>query len=145
MDALALLQAESACRNLIVSAAQAVDAQDYEAFVALFAADATLVRPGGHVLRGHSEILAAYTSKPANRITHHLVCNHQVRITGPNMAESRCKVLLYATDKTRELTPQGRLADPTHQVGVMQDTLIQTEQGWRIQHRQAWFEVFLST
>ena len=143
MDLLQLLQAEKACRDVVLSAAQAVDQQQYEALVALFTEDATLVRPGGALLRGRSEILAAYMSKDPNRITHHLVCNHQVTFSDSGMAESRCKVLLYASHKHRDLTPQGRLADPTHQVGVIVDTLSLTEQGWKIQNRNAWFELLI--
>ncbi len=52
MDALALLQAEKDCRDLIVAAAQAVDEQAYDTLVQLFTEDATLVRPGGTALRG---------------------------------------------------------------------------------------------
>jgi len=143
MDFLELLQAEKACRDVVLSAAQAVDQQHYEILVSLFTEDATLIRPGGATLRGHSEILAAYMSKDPNRITHHLICNHQVTLSGSRMAESRCKVLLYASHKDRDLIPQGRLADPTHQVGVIVDTLSLTEQGWKIQNRNAWFELLI--
>ena len=41
MDFLQLLQAEKACRDVVLSAAQAVDQQQYEALVALFTEDAT--------------------------------------------------------------------------------------------------------
>jgi len=47
LDALALLQAEKACRDVIVAAADAVDQQNYLALVDLFTDDASLVRPGG--------------------------------------------------------------------------------------------------
>lgn len=143
MDFLELLHAEKACRDVVLSAAQAVDQQHYETLISLFTEDATLIRPGGATLRGHSEILAAYMSKDTNRITHHLICNHQVTFSDSGMAESRCKVLLYASHKDRDLTPQGRLADPTHQVGVISDTLTLTNQGWKIQNRNAWFELLI--
>ena len=41
------LLAKQACREVVLQAADAVDAQNYDAFVALFTEDATLVRPGG--------------------------------------------------------------------------------------------------
>jgi ketosteroid isomerase-like protein len=144
MDALALLQAEKACRNLILAAADAVDQQAYETLVQLFTPDAVLVRPGGVELRGRAEILTSYASKDPNRLTHHLVCNHQVRVTPSGVAESRCKVLLYVSDLRQEVTPQGRLTDRKHQVGTIVDALVLTDAGWRIHRRNAWFDLFSS-
>lgn len=141
-DVSALL-AKQACREVVLQAADAVDAQDYDAFVALFTEDATLVRPGGPELKGRAEILQAYRSKDPHRMTHHLICNHQVTLTEPNKASSRCKVLLYASDQRRELTPKGRLADAQQMAGVIQDALILTPEGWRIQSRHAWFELLI--
>lgn len=141
MDALALLQVENACKDVVLAAADAVDQQQYEAFVALFAEDATLTRPGGAALQGHADILAAYRSKDSQRLTHHLICNHRVTVLSPTLAESQCKVLLYATDKRREATPQGREADPGHQIGTIMDRLTLTDKGWKIQNRQAWFDL----
>ena len=145
MDALALLQAEQACRDLIVAAADAVDQQAYETLVQLFSQDAVLVRPGGVELRGRAEILASYASKDPNRLTHHLVCNHQVQVAPSGVAESRCKVLLYVSDKRREVTAQGRLADPKFQVGTIQDALVLTDAGWKIHKRTAWFDLFFES
>ena len=79
MDALALLQAEKECRDLVLAAAEAVDQQDYETLVQLFTEDATLVRPGGSELRGRAEIFTSYASKDPYRVTHHLVCSHRCR------------------------------------------------------------------
>jgi len=143
MDALALIQAESACRDLILMAADAVDQQNYAALVALFCEDAILVRPGGNALQGRSEILASYSLKDPNRMTQHLVCNHRVQVSssGKN-AHSHCKVLLYVSDKNRTLTPRGRVADASHQVGTIADELVLTADGWRIQKRNAWFDLF---
>lgn len=142
MDALAQLSAESACRELIVSAADAVDRQDYDALVQLFTDDATLVRPGGHALRGRAEIFQSYTAKDPNRLTYHLVCNHHVKVLANDTAQSRCKVLLYVTDKTSAMTPQGRLADRKHQIGTLEDELLLTPEGWKIHRRTAWFDVY---
>ena len=141
MDVLALLETEKACRDVVLSAANAVDQQQYETLVSLFTEDATLTRPGGAALRGHAEILAAYRAKDPSRLTHHLICNHQVTVLSSMLAESQCKVLLYATDQSRDVTVQGRLADAVHQVGTIVDTLTLTDKGWKIQNRQAWFDL----
>ena len=137
-----VLQIEKHCRDLIVSAADAVDRQAYEAFVALFVPDAMLIRPGGIKLHGRHEILASYQNKDPNRLTHHLICQHHIQVDSPQVAQSRCKVLLYSSHRERELTPKGRLADAQHQIGVMEDTLVLTDTGWKIQTRHAWFELF---
>ena len=143
LNDLAALLAKQACREVVLQAADAVDAQDYDAFVALFTEDATLVRPGGPELKGRAEILHAYRSKDPHRMTHHLICNHQVTLTEPNKASSRCKVLLYASDQRRELTPKGRQADAQQMAGVIEDVLVLTAEGWLIQSRQAWFELLI--
>ena len=143
LNDVAALLAKQACREVVLQAADAVDAQDYDAFVALFTEDATLVRPGGPELKGRAEILQAYRSKDPHRMTHHVICNHQVALTEPNKASSRCKVLLFASDERRELTPKGRLADAQQMAGVIEDALVLTAAGWQIQNRQAWFELLI--
>lgn len=138
----AQLQAKEACRDLILAAADAVDQQDYTALVALFSDDAVLVRPGGVALQGRSEILASYASKDPNRLTQHLVCNHRIQVSASGQtAYSRCRVLLYVSDKRLEEKPQGRLANPNHQIGTMEDELVQTQHGWKIAKRTAWFDL----
>ena len=140
MDALAQLQAQSQCRDLLVQAAEAVDLQHHEAFAACFTEDATLQRPGGAPLLGRAAILASYAQKNPDRLTQHLLCNHRVRLESEGVAESVCKVLLYVSDRQRPLDAQGRAADAQHHVGVFQDRLLLTPEGWRIANRQAWFE-----
>ena len=142
---LAALLAKQACRDVVLQAAEAVDAQNYDAFVGLFTEDASLVRPGGSVLRGRAEILQAYRNKDSHRLTHHLICNHQVTLTAPDKASSRCKVLLYASDQRRELTPKGRQADSQQMAGEIEDEMVLTSEGWQIHSRQAWFELLIQS
>jgi ketosteroid isomerase-like protein len=137
------LQAKDACRDLILAAADAVDQQDYKALVELFCEDAVLVRPGGAALHGRAEILASYALKDPNRLTHHMVCNHRIHIfESGQTAHSRCRVLLYVSDKRLEVSIQGRLANANHQIGTIEDELVQTKVGWKISKRTAWFDVF---
>ena len=141
MDALALWLAERQCRHLVMAAAEAVDHQQYQAFVDCFTEDAVLQRPGGEPLSGHGAILASYASKSPDRLTQHLLCNHRVTVDPSGWAESSCKVLLYVSDRRRPLLPAGRLADASHHVGQFLDRLVQTADGWRLQHSKAWFEM----
>jgi len=140
---MATLLAKQACREVVMQAAEAVDAQNYGAFVALFTEEATLVRPGGPVLTGRAEILQVYRNKDPHRMTHHLICNHLVTLTAEDKAASRCKVLLYASDQRRELTSKGRQADAQQMAGVIEDALVLTDEGWKIQGRHAWFELLI--
>lgn len=91
MDALALLQAESQCRHLIIAAAEAVDGQQYEAFVDCFTEDAVLQRPGGVPLAGRAAILASYALKSPDRLTQHLLCNHRVVVDPSGWASRLAK------------------------------------------------------
>lgn len=142
-DSWVQLQAKEACRDLILAAADAVDQQDYLALVALFCEDAVLVRPGGVSLQGRAQIFDAYAQKDPNRLTHHLVCNHRIHLSASGeSARSRCKVLLYVSDKREPMGTQGRMAHANHQIGTLEDTLVKTETGWKIGKRTAWFDVF---
>ena len=143
-DAMAELLAEKHCREAVLAAARAVDAQDYAALVALFTEDATLVRPGGEPLQGKAAILASYASKSPDRLTCHVVSNHSVQLQGTDLAVSQCTVQLYATDKRAPLTARGRAAEPVVLLGQIADRLVRTGQGWRIQERRAWFDMHLS-
>ena len=105
------LQAEKACRDIVLSAARAVDDQDYRALAALFAPDGELVRPGGTPLVGPEAILASYAAKDPERLTRHIVCNHQVTVDSDAAARSSCVVILWTSQRSEELTPRGRLAD----------------------------------
>lgn len=137
---LEVLLADKQCRDLVLAAVHAVDCQDYDAFVACLTIDANVVRPGGSVLVGRSEILASYKAKHPSRLTKHVVCNHAIDVQTSDSAVSRCTVLLYVGDASRPSTPQGRPADAAHQVGQIVDQLVRTPEGWKIQQRNAWFD-----
>ncbi|MEY4737374.1 MAG: hypothetical protein RL302_1693 [Pseudomonadota bacterium] len=145
MKSLAVLQAEAACRELVLQAAQAVDSSDYAGFVALFFPDGVLVRPDGSKLQGREAIVQAYQARDPNRLTQHLVSNQQVEVNqATGTAVARCKVLLWSGQRSAVETPKGRPADAMAQVGEMVDEMALTPEGWRIRTRQARF-IFYST
>lgn len=145
MTSLAALVAEAECRNLVLLAAQAVDSGDGGGFAAMFLPEGVLVRPDGSELRGRDAIEQAYRARDPNRLTEHLICNHRIEVdVAAGTAVSRCKVLLWCSEHTAELTPKGRLASAMTQVGEMLDMLQHTPEGWRIRSRQARFVLYRS-
>ena len=142
MDDLQRLLAEAACRDLVIAAADAADSQDWPRLAACFAADATLVRPGGVELRGREAILASYAGKDPDRLTQHLISNQSVAMTADGSVACRSKVLLWSGRLSDALTPKGRPADALQQVGEFVDRMVATPEGWRIAHRVASFQFF---
>lgn len=145
MKSLAVLQAEAACREVVLKAAQAVDSGDYAGFATLFCPDGVLVRPDGSKLQGREAIVRAYQARDPDRLTQHLVSNQQVEVNqATGTAVARCKVLLWSGQRSAVETPKGRPADAMAQVGEMVDEMALAPEGWRIRTRQARF-IFYST
>ncbi len=142
LDPLERLLAEKACRDLVLAAARAEDAQDYRALAGLFADDGELVRPGGEPLRGPQAVFESYAAKDPQRLTQHLVTNHEVEVLSATTARSYCRVILWASRREEPLTARGRRADATEQVGEIDDELTLTPEGWRIARRSARFTMF---
>jgi uncharacterized protein (TIGR02246 family) len=143
MKSLALLQAQAACREVVLQAAQAVDSGDYDSFAALFLPDGVLVRPDGSKLQGREAIVQAYRARDPDRLTQHLVSNQQVEVNEvTGTAVARCKVLLWSGRRSAIETAKGRPADAMAQVGEMVDEMALTPEGWRIRRRQARFILY---
>jgi uncharacterized protein (TIGR02246 family) len=143
---LTLSQAQQ-CRDLIILAAHLQDSRDLAAFAACFAPDGVLVRPSGEPLKGLAAIEAAYRARDPQRITQHLVMNQRVEALDPDAsgalkARVHSKVLLWSSHDSKELTPKGRQADPTQQIGEFEDILVFHGPSWRIARRQASFLLF---
>lgn len=83
------LLARQACMDLVLRAAAFADAGDAQALAQLFAEDGQLQRPGGEVLGGRTAIAAAYSRRPAGRMTRHLVTNTLVELQGPDRASAQ--------------------------------------------------------
>lgn len=141
-DPLEKLLAEQACRQVVLAAARAVDERDWAGLVNLFADDGTLVRPDGTLLQGREAIQAAYAARDPQRITRHLVCNHEIEVGSDGTARSWCAVLLWTGRESDTLTPKGRPADALQQVGHIDDRLRLTAEGWRITARRAAFTLY---
>lgn len=133
------LLAEQACRDLVLRAAAATDAQRHDDFAALFAEDGVLVRPGAQPLQGRAAIAESYRSRPPGRITRHLVSNTLVVLASPTAARASSCVLLWSGRASDAAGPFGRPAHERQVVGEFDDRFVLTPQGWRIARRSASF------
>lgn len=135
------LLAEQACRDLVQHAAARTDAQDHDGFVALFTADAVLVRPAGAALNGREAILSSYRERPANRITRHLLCGTLFSDCSAEAASAVTQVLLWSGDANDAPGAFGR-PSPRQVLGTFEDRFAKTPDGWRIAHRVASFVLY---
>lgn len=143
MKTIDMLVAQEACRALVQTGADAVDAGDAAGFAALFTPDGVLVRPDGSQLQGPTAIAQAYAARDPDRLTQHLLCNYLVEVDiAQGTAVSRCKVLLWSGRHSAVPGKQGRPAEGPVQVGAFLDTLRQTPDGWRIHNRHAHFILY---
>lgn len=145
MTPLERLEAEAACRALVIGSAAAADDQDWQRLAGCYSVDATLVRPGGPELHGREAIRAAYASRDPDRLTEHLICNLLVTFETERCAQARCKVLLWSGRRSDPTSPRGRPADPLQQVGAFLDRVVLTDEGWRIARREASFRLYCET
>ncbi len=136
-----LLDAQ-ACRDLVLRAAARTDAQEHEAFAALFTPDGVLVRPGAEPLAGRDAIVASYRTRPATRITRHVVSNTLVDFEAADRARVRSQVLLWTGSTDAPVERFGRKADAVQALGAFDDVMVRTPEGWRIARREAGFTLY---
>lgn len=135
----------AACREIVLRAAAATDARDAPALAALFTADAVLERPNADPIHGRHAICQAYASRPAERLTRHLVTNTMVDLIAPGEAHVSSLVLVWSGNANDTPGPHGRLADARQIVGEFKDVLVATDEGWRIARRKASFVLHSSS
>jgi hypothetical protein len=130
--------AEQACQTLCVEYAEIVDRQDYGRLGEIFVPDALFARPTNvpDVIRGVDNIIAMFTSRPRERLTHHIMSNIRVRIETPAAASGTCRVLLFTSDTSEPETPEGRKVSDKQLMGTYIDRYVRTKNGWRFAERR---------
>jgi hypothetical protein len=134
-----MLEIEHACRRLIIEFARIVDTQNYERLRELFAPKATFSRPTDPdtIIEGIDNIIAAYASRPANRLTQHLCTNISVIVESEVSARGTCTVLLFLSDTSEAEVPgKGRRTTSGQLIGEFADRSQRTDEGWRILERR---------
>jgi hypothetical protein len=130
--------AELACRRLIVEFAAAVDSQEYDRLRDIFTANARFARPTDpHTLiEGIDNIVAAFNSRPRNRLTQHLCTNMYVTRESPDRARGRCSILLFTADADDSETPGKGRKTNGQLLGYYDDVYMLVADGWRIAERR---------
>ena len=131
---------ERACERLVLDFVDRSDRQDYEALAALFAPNATLIRPNGDELVGRDAIIKSYQAKAGARITRHFCTNIRITVESTERARGLTYALVYSAVASRP--PEGHFgipAEPRHLVGEFEDEFVRTPQGWRFSSRKARF------
>ncbi len=129
---------QRACEALAIEYAEIVDAQDYGRLREIFAQDATFGRSAtpDETLHGVENIVASFSSRPRNRLTHHVMSNIRVRMETPTTASGTCRVLLFTSDTSEPQTAEGRKVAPKQLMGTYRDRYVRTNDGWRIAERR---------
>lgn len=127
------LRSEQACARLCHDFAAAVDARQYDAFVALFAADGVFDR-AGQASHGHAEIRRFLDARPADRVTRHVCTNIRIDLTGLDSGTGSCYALVFqAQSPDAAVQP---LPTPVPMVVEYHDDYQCGPQGWRFRHRR---------
>ena len=130
---------EGACRRLVLEFAAAVDAQAYERLAGLFAPDAVFGRPADpdRLLTGVANIVAAFESRPRERLSVHLCTNISITVESADAARGSCRVLLFtSTTAQPEIYGKGRKAAAGQLVGIYNDRFVRLSAGWRFAERR---------
>ncbi len=129
------------CRDLVVRSVRSIDNGDLDSMAALFTIDSELVRPSGSA-KGRDAVKASYASRPADRISRHIVTNSIIDITSDKTAHGTCTILVWAGSTKDEAGPFGRRAEPSQKLAEFEDDFALTDEGWRISKRQSRFILY---
>jgi ketosteroid isomerase-like protein len=128
-----------ACERLVLDSAAFADSHRPEELANLFTKEAVLVRPVGLPLQGRAAIREAYATRPAERVTRHLVTNIRIDVESATHARGASYVLLWSCSTKDQAGPLGRPARQPAVVGEFHDVFRLGADGWRISSREAGF------
>lgn len=135
-------QTFAACKQVIDRSAYMTDTQDYTGLAALFTETAQLTRPGGEPLVGRDAIIESYRSRPAERLSRHLVAHSIMETLADGRVRAVSSVLLWNSTTAEPVEAFGRKAAARQVLGEYCDELVQTPEGWRIEKRVSAFLMY---
>ena len=137
MDALAKLEIQSACRNLVLSYGRYNDQGNSDALAQLFAPDGIWERPGD-TQKGREAIRSAVKGRAAGLIMRNVITNVRIKIVDDDHAEGEAYYTAYRhvgagltdADLPREFTGPAIMGEYTNR-------FVRTPEGWRIAYHTA--------
>ena len=125
------------CQQLALRVSYFIDQQNYTAMAELFTKDAIFARPTDpdNPIKGRETILAAFESRPKNRITRHICTNIIVDTVNESSATGNIYVNLITANTANEAENFGLNADPAQFMGEFRDSYTLTTEGWRVEQR----------
>lgn len=138
MDTLQKMAIEQACARLMNQFAVFNDQGRFEDLVDLFIDDAEYARPiaPDAIIKGRSNIKAAFESRPKERVGRHIISNIIVEVISAERAVGSCYALLYSGDINKPAEKFGLQAIPPQLVGEYQDEFVLTPHGWKFSVRK---------
>ena len=136
MDETSAWAARAAIAELITRYATLNDAGDWDALAALYTEDGRMSRPSApeEFITGRGAILAAFRSRP-RRVSRHIVSNILVTLEGDVRARATSQMLLF-TGSAADDGGLPLLSAAPPWIGGSDDTLVNTEAGWRFAERR---------
>ena len=121
------------CERLIHLYSMLNDAGEFQAMADMFVEDGVFARPSQSdvLIRGRTNILAAYTSRPA-RFTRHMITTVAVTVVDGDNATAHSYLSLH-TGQLGEGLP--RPAEPTYMIGDFRDRLVRVDGEWKFKER----------
>jgi hypothetical protein len=123
---------ERACEKLSIAFANAIDRNDYDAVIALFASDGILDR-WGNAIQGHAALRQWLDSRPRDMTTRHVCTNIMI----DRVARGEARGTTYFTFYSGPGDPDGNVLplEGPAMVGEYHDRFVLTENGWRLGER----------
>lgn len=124
---------QDACISLGLQYAEYLDMNKPEKIARLFADNGTF--EGTAKYMGPEDIHLAFSNRPKDRTTLHLISNQTVEVVSKNLALSVSNFVVYKHDgKLKEYTAP--ITNQPFRVGRYHDECILTDNGWRFQTRK---------
>ena len=143
MDIHAQQSIEQACTRIVKQFSNFNDRGDYESLCNLLTPDASFARPTDpeNFTHGREEILAAFQSRPNDRITRHIISNIVIEASDETTAKGTCYATLFMAPVDAEKAKFGVKANPSQFIGEFYIDFSLTSEGWKIS-RQTGIIVF---
>ncbi len=134
MDIHQIQSIEQACTRLVNQFSNFNDAGDYVSLCDLFTADASFARPTDpeNFTSGRENILAAFQSRPNDRITRHIISNIVIEVANDSTAKGSCYATLFMAPVDAEAAKFGVKANPSQFIGEFYIDFSLTPEGWKI-------------